>query len=463
MSRSLPEPSFAARAWPVLLPAAAVVLVVVAALLPGRSADSIPAQSVDVVETSYSCPAGGGMTIGAGQVRAGDDRAVRVFPDGEAADAAESLSDPGAWTAAEVDAEGVVVTETGQGAAASGHFGRVDPDDRGGGLVVGRCPGVADDAWFLGAGSGGRHFSTLVLSNLSAAPAVASVNLWGTGGPIDAVEASGITLDPYEVRRIPLTDLAAGEVVLGLEVQRTRGVLSATVLDRFAATPAGSESIGSAQAPRTEQVIGGVDAGARGKKLMLLNPGDQTARVDVESLGTDGIFPVEDLQDLAVEPGAYVEIDVPSSVGAGPQAFRVASDRPVAAGLRVRSNETDYAVSETTPALDGSAIAPIDLGRGVSAPQLMLTAPDGATSVDVEVFDAQMNSLDSSTVDVEAGTTQGVRAVPEGTADAAYVVIRGAGDVVATASYTRGDRISSLALVASPVSVPAPAVRPADG
>ncbi|MGJ9421140.1 DUF5719 family protein [Aeromicrobium sp. CF3.5] len=455
--------SLLTRAWPALLPGAAAVMVLVASLVPGRSDDPAPAQSVDVVETSYACPAGRGTTVGAGQVRAGDDRSVRVFPEDADAEAATAMSDPGAWTTSEFDAEGVVVTETGQGAAASGHFGRVAPDDQGGGLAVGRCPGVADDAWFLGAGSGGRHFSTLVLSNLSSAPAVADVELWGTEGPIDAVEASGITLDAYEVRRLPLQDLAAGESVLGLEVQRTRGALSATVLDRFTAAPAGSETIGSAQAPRRDQIIGGVDGGAEDKELMLLNPGDQTARVDIESLGADGTFPVEDLQDLVVEPGAYVEVDVPDSVGSGPQAFRVVGDQPVAAGLRVRANDTDYAVSETTPALDGSAVVPVDLGSGVTAPQLLLTAPDRAASVDVEVFDAQMTSLGSSSVDVDAGTTQSVRAVPEGTSDAAYVVVRGTGDVVAAASYSGGDRISSLAVVPTPVSVAAPAVRPADG
>lgn len=456
--------SLLTRARPALLPGAAAVMVLVASLLPGAGSDDpVPAQSVDVVETSYACPAGRGTTVGAGQVRAGDDRSVRVFPEGDAADAAESMSDPGAWTTSGFDADGVVVTETGQGAAASGHFGRVAPDDQGGGLTVGRCPAVADDAWFLGAGSGGRHFSTLVLSNLSSAPAVADVELWGTEGPIDAVGASGITLDAYEVRRLPLEDLAAGESVLGLEVQRTRGALSATVLDRFTAAPAGSESIGSSQGPRREQIIGGVDAGAGDKELMLLNPGDQTARVDIESLGTDGTFPVENLQDLVVEPGAYVEVDVPDSVGSGPQAFRVVGDQPVAAGLRVRASDADYAVSETTPVLDGSAIVPVDLVSGVAAPQLLLTAPGRAATVDVEVFDAQMTSLGSSTVDVDAGTTQRVRAVPEGTSGAAYVVVRGTGDVVAAASYTDGDRVSSLAVVAAPVSVAAPAVRPADG
>ena len=450
------------RWWPALLPGAAVVMVLVATFLPGRSVDSTPSQSVDVVETSYACPAGEGTTIGAGQVRAGEGRTVRVSPD-DAAAAAESMSDPGAWSTTEIDAEGLIVTEAGQGVSASGHFARTDPEGEGGGLVVGRCPGVTDDAWFLGAGSGGRHFSTLVLSNLSSATAVADVRLWGTEGPIEAVDASGITLDPYEVRRIPLTDLAAGESVLGLEVQRTRGALSATVLDRFSAVPAGSESIGPSRAPRTDQVVGGVDAGSGGKSLMLLNPGEATARVDVSAIGTDGTFPVEDLQDLAVDPGSYLEVDVPASVGSGPQAFAVASDQPVGAGLRVRSADADYAVAESTAPLDGAAIVPVDLGPGVSAPQLLLTAPDGAASVDIEVLDAEMSSLDSTTVEVDAGTTQRVRSVPEGTEDAAYVVVRGTGDVVAGAGYSRGERVASLALVPSPVSVPAPAVRPADG
>ena len=455
MSRLAESPSAGRRWWAAALPGAAVVMAVLAAVVPSGSSDTPAAQSVDVVETSYACPAGAGLAIGAGQVRAGDERRVR--PE------VGALTDPGAWTTGSLDADGVVVTETGEATGASGFFARVEQDARGAGLLVGRCPGVADDAWFLGAGSGSQHFSTLILTNLSSAPAVADVRLWGPDGPIDAVDATGIALEPYEVLRLPLTDLAAAEPELAIEVQRTRGALSAVVTDAFTGTTSGSEVLGASAAPAREQLVGGVVAGTGGKSLLLLNPGDQTARVDVEAIGAEGTFAVDDLQDLAVEPGSYREVAVPGSVGSGPQAFRVVGDRPVSASLRARSGDADHQVAEVMQPLDGSAIVPVDLGRSVSAPQLVLTAPQGDATVEVEVLDAQMTSLDTTSVDVAAGTTQSVGSVADGVEDAAYVVVRGRGDVVVTARYQRGDLVGSLAVVATPVSVPAPSVRRADG
>jgi hypothetical protein len=119
----------------------------------------------------------------------------------------------------------------------------------------------------------------------------------------------------------------------------------------------------------------------------------------------------------------------------------------------------DYAYAEATAPLSGPAVVPVDLGRqGRAVPQLVLTAPGAAASVEVQAFDASMAPLGSSTVEIPAGTTQTSTSEARG---AAYLVLRPTGDVVAAATYTVGDGISSLALTGAPVSVLAPQVRPA--
>jgi len=90
-------------------------------------------------------------------------------------------------------------------------------------------------------------------------------------------------------------------------------------------------------------------------------------------------------------------------------------------------------------------------------PQLVLTAPAGDATVEVQAFDAAMAPLPSSTVTIAAGTTQVVK--PDVTG-AAYLVLRPTGDVIAAATYAQGDLISSLSLTDAPVSVSAPQVRP---
>lgn len=451
------------RRWVAGLPVLAVALVAAATLVPAGSAEPRPPRPIEVVESSYACPTGSIITVAAGQVQAGSKRSVRLSPEGEAD---EQLTDASAWSTASVDAAGIIVTETGRDAGPAGFFAGRAPAAGGGGLVVGQCSGVVDEAWFLGAGAGERHFSTLILTNLSSTPAVADIALWGPEGPVEAVDASGVTLDPYEVRRLSLADLAAGEPALAVQVQRTRGSMAAVVNDSSTGRFAGTEPIEPTLSPTRGQVVGGVVGGTRGKTLLLANPGASTARVDVEVVDASGSFAGKGLQALKIEPGQYREVEVPTSAGKGRQAYRVVSDQPVAASVRVSANVRDYLVAEATEPLDGAAIVPISAGPKVRIPELVLTAAERTASVEIEVFDATMSSLGSSTVGVDGGTTVHVDAVDakaEGADDAAYVVVRGTGDVIAVAHYVKGDGVSSLALRAAPVEVSAPAVRRAEG
>ena len=352
--------------WVVALPVLAAALVAAASLAPADSVESAPPRPVEVVETSYACPAGSIITLAAGQVRAGTDRSVRLSPQGSAD---ESFLDATAWTTTTVDTAGVIVTETGPDAGPTGYFAGRAPASGGGGIVVGQCSGVIDEAWFLGAGAGERHFSTVILTNLSSTPAVADINLWGPEGPVDAVGARGLTLEPYEVRRLSLADLAAGEPTLAVQVLRTRGSMAAVVNDSSTGTFAGTEPIGTTLAPNRDQYVGGIVGGARGKTLLLVNPGATTARVDIDVVNNAGTFAGKGLQDIKVDPGQYREIEVPTEIGEGRQAFHVVSDQPVAASARVSANVRDYAVAEATVPLDGEAIVPIAAGSKVKIPE----------------------------------------------------------------------------------------------
>lgn len=453
---------FAHRAWVAVLPVAAVAMVATASLVPAGSVEPVAPRAVDVVETSYACPAGSAITLAAGQLRAGQDRSVRAAKDGTID---PKLTDPSRWSTASVDAPGVIVTETGRASGPSGYFAGRAPARGGGGLVVGQCSGVIDDAWFLGAGSGDRHFSTLILTNVSSAPAVADILLWGPDGPVDAVDASGVALDPYEVRRVPLADLAAGEPALAVQVLRTRGAMAAVVNDSSTADLAGTEPIGTTRAPTRDQYVGGIVGGDRGKTLLVLNPGESTARLDVEIVAKKGTFAGTGLQDIKIEPGEYREIEVPASTGKGRQAYHLRSDRPLAASARVNANDVDYAVAEASVPLEGEAIVPIAAGSKIAIPELVLTAPGSDATVDVEAFDASMSSLGSSTVRIDGGTTAHAEAVdPQAdyADDVAYVVVRASGTVIGASQYEKDDGVSSLALRAAPVKVSAPAVSRAD-
>ncbi|MET0822480.1 MAG: DUF5719 family protein [Aeromicrobium sp.] len=438
-------------------PLVAVLMVVVAAAVPrGSEADgSRPPTAVPVTQSSYACPAGPVITVAAGQVAAGTSATASALPS-RAAD--EALGDAGTWRTAVVDGQGVVVDQQGRGSGAVGYFAGTAPKSGGGGLVVGSCTGVVDDAWLMGLGSGNGHFSTLILTNLASTPAAVDLSLWGPQGPIDAVDADGIVVEPNSVRRIRLDSLAAGESEVAVHLQRRRGSLSAVVNDTSTATFKGTEPISAALSPRRSQVVGGLVGGTSGRTLLVLNPGASTARVEVEVIGKDGTFTPTGLEQVTVKGRTVQAVTVPASAGADEQALRLTSDRPVSATVRMAPTADDYAYAEAGAPLSGPTVVPVALGAVDTPPRLVLTAPGAAAEVEVQGFDAAMKPLASTTVQVAAGTTTAVRPETDG---AAYLVLRPKGRVVAAATYARGDALSSLALSAAPVSVQAPQVRPA--
>ncbi|MCW2830973.1 MAG: hypothetical protein JWP31_1665 [Aeromicrobium sp.] len=437
-----------------LFPVVAGVLVLLASLVPGDEPSPRPPSTVDVTQAAYACPAGSVISVTSGQVAAGSASTSAVLPGGAPDDA---LAGAGRWRTAVVDGEGVVVQQQGRASGPVGYFAGTAPKAGGGGLVVGGCPGIVDDAWLLGLGSGDKHFSTLILTNLGESPAVVDVALWGPQGPIDAVNADGIVIEPSSVRRIRLDALAAGESELAVHVVRRRGSVSAIANDMSTATYRGTEPVSTTLTPRREQVVGGLVKGTAGRTLMLLNPGTSTARVDVEVVGRSSTFTPSGLEQIKVKAGALRLVAMPRSVGGAEAALRVTSDRPVAATLRLAPDVQDYAYAEASRPLAGPTVVPLDLGVGTDAPRLVLTAPGRTATVELETFDADMGSVSTRSVTIAGGTTRSVQLSGR---RAAYVVLRPQGDVVATATYVKGDGISSLALLPAPLTVQGPQVRP---
>lgn len=441
-----------------LLPLIAAVVAFLAYAVPTQSSDQRPPSRVAVALASYACPAGKTITVAAGQIRPGRSSSARVLPGG-GKDAA--LTDASSWRTSVVAGEGVIVDQLGRRSGASGFVAGKALKAGGGGLFVGSCSGVVDDSWVLGLGSGGKHFSTLMLTNLANSPAVVDLDLWGPDGEIDAVDAKGIVVKPLTTRRIRLDALAAGEEELALRVHRRRGTLSALVSDTSTAIFSGTEPVTATDSPRRDQVIGGLVEGTAGRTLELLNPGSTTARVNVSVLGPKNQFKPSGLSNIKVRAGSLKLVTMPRSAGPDRQALHVTSDLPVAATVRMAPSNSDYAYAEAVPPLAGPALVPVMLGPSTGAPDVILSAPKGHASAVVQAFDAHMRLVAKKTVAIRGGTTQHLDSGKEFKGAAiAYLVVRPKGDVIGAATYVKGDGISSLALVAAPVTVLAPQVRP---
>lgn len=442
------------------IPLMAAALVAGVHFAPKPSEDRRAPNGVEVTQATYACPAGSGITVGSGQIAKGTKGTATVLPDKVAE---KALAGATTWRTSRADGNSVVVEQQGRGSGPAGFFGAVAPKASGAGLSVGSCSPGVDDGWFLGLGSGSKHFSTVILTNDAAAPAAVDLELWGPDGKIDAVGAAGVVIKPFTARWVRLADLAAGEPDIALRVLRRRGSVSAVVYDLSTAVFGGTEPVTSTATPRRSQVIGGLVSGTSGRTLIILNPGADTARVDVSVIGSDDTFKPSGLEAVKVKAGAVRLLEIPSSAGGDRQALQITSDTPVAATVRMAPNDIDYGYAESVPILEGPAIVPVDLGAGVNAPDLIMSAPGKVASVQVLAFDKDMRQLGEVFKTIKAGTTQHIDTSTAFKAKGiAYLVVQAKGDVVGAATYRDGARISSLALLSAPINVLAPQVRPID-
>ncbi len=228
------------------IPLVAAGLVIGAYVVPKPSESPRRPDGVKVTQTTYACPAGAGITVAAGQLTPGDKATASVLP-GKATDS--KLGNPATWRTSEVDGGGVIVEQSGRASGAAGFFGATAKKASGGGLVVGSCPDLVDDAWFLGLGSGAKHFSSVILTNVGDTPAAVDLELWGPEGKIDAVDSNGIVIKPFTTSRVRLDDLAAGEPELALRILRRRGSVSAVVNDLSTAVFGGTEPVTATAGP----------------------------------------------------------------------------------------------------------------------------------------------------------------------------------------------------------------------
>lgn len=461
VGRRLARPSRSGRAAVVMLPLLAGVLVAVGATVPGAAPDRSPAQ-VAVTQTSYACPlVGGRLEVASGGVAPAEDASAVALPSGDRVD---DLADAATWRGAKVaKTDAVLVDQRGEESGGAGFVaGRAGKDD-GEGLAIGSCSGVVDDAWFVGLGSAAKHGSRVVLTNLGDAPAVADLELWGLRGVVDAVDNTGIVVEPRSTRTVRLTDVAAGESELGLRVVRQRGALAVSVLDGSTTVARGSDLV-SPQLPGERQRIVGLPRSDTSRSLLLLNPGESTARARVEVAGKEATFTPDGLDDVKVAPGQITVVSLPDALAQEDVALDVVSDQPLVAAVRV-TTASDQTYVEAAAPLDGPAVVPVRWRDFAKRPVLTLTAVRRSTTVTLTAHDAAMNEVASAQVTVEAGLAVTVNLADAKVLDAddiAFVVVTPAEPVLGSATYRDGERIANLLLAPAPLTRPGPDVRPAD-
>jgi len=226
---------------------------------------------------------------------------------------------------------------------------------------VTECPSPASTWWFTGAGATLDHSSELVLSNLDPGPAVMDIRVFGPDGEIETIGTRGITVPPEEQTTVALTDVAPQGNDLAVSVVSSRGRLVAAVSDTFApgfvASP-GDEWIPAQVSPSRMMRLAGLPGKADGHTLVLANPSDLEALVDVGVSGETGSFTPTEGAQVGVPPGSVVSTDLTKTIGGRASAVTLRSTVPVTATVRsVVGAASAYAGSVHW--LTGPAIAPV--------------------------------------------------------------------------------------------------------
>lgn len=275
-------------------------------------------------------------------------------------------------------------------------------------LALGRCPEPANEWWFVGAGAGVRHSTTLVVDNPRAGEAVFDIEVLGPRGPVEAPGLRGVTLPGGATRSFDLSKVAGSVGNLAAHVTTSRGLVSVGAADRFAVGRLGAttarEWLPDQGAARRQVTLVGLPAQPDRAELLVANPGQVDSVVEVELVGEKGPFAPRGGESVTVAPGSVARVDLTGAFDGTAAAVRLTAESPVVGTVRsLRGGDTTFATAAT--ALQGSS------AFGVPAAgnrRVVLTALARDASYRLVTYDGAGKELDRKPVRTEAETTTAV-------------------------------------------------------
>lgn len=469
-TRMDPRPTAGARALGVPL----LVLALGAALLWGAAnrtteapPDQMPTVRAPLGSASLVCPVTGSSDVNGSRTDlmvvsltddTGQERgrvSARVLPGGRLVPRL-SLREPAVAATTTVPArESGVVEVQGVGTLAPGlaaFAGTTGSRAAGAGLAVAPCRPAARSWWFVGAGATVQHASTVVITNPDPADAIASIDIVGPDGPLEAVGTSGLVIPPGDSVAVDLTTVVALRDDLAIDVEASQGRVVVTVLDRFrdGVAPAGTEWLPAATTP-TEVVTIPVAGTDGDRTLLVTNPGPRSAEVEAAVSDADGTFTPAGLGTVEVAPQSVATLQLPRTLGGDPLSVRLSSTVAITATLRTTAPgpvpDVEYAAASRP--LSGPAAVPLHNGLT----QLVLTGvdPQSDSSAVVESYRRDGSLLSAVPVDVPAGTTQAVGRFARGSSGPpAYVVVSPQQGALHASAVYQGSTGSSLLALSTP-------------
>jgi hypothetical protein len=322
------------------------------------------------------------------------------------------------------------------------------------GLAAASCLSPQAESWFTGVDVSASAQTDLVLVNLDSTEAVVDLTAYGADGRLAAPR--GLSVDGSSSSTVSLGVIADQDAPITVKVSTSQGRVAAFVrqLTWNQRNPISADWVPASTGADTDLVLPGVPAGKGKRTLVVTNPGERTAGVDISVLTSTGTSMLSGAQRIEVPPGMTRTIDLAAGLAGAAAGVRLLSNQPVTAGLLIDdglgSTTVDAAVAGAAPAVPSDGIWPLALGKTTSAVLQLVNPSDQEAAVTVITTADGAKAPKTSQVKIPAGASTQVT-LPK----AAVTTIRiqtdstqVRGSVIGTATLSRVKGVMVLDLVA---------------
>lgn len=274
------------------------------------------------------------------------------------------------------------------------------------GLAGTRCTEPVASTWLIGPGPAAADV-TLYLTNADPAPAIAEIMVYTGEGPVFDDTGGVFTLKPGQSRSIKVLDLAPSALALAIQVRTSSGRVTAAAR-AIMNDGRGVDWLPVSAAPATRVVVPGIPGGGGKRELLVASAEEFDTLVEIKALTPDGTYALQGRELVEVPGGSVATLDLSTGIGGEPSALVLTSDTPIVAGLVATGtgSKTDVAFTAGAAPIDlGSVVADNRAGGKVSS-RLLLTAPDAAGTVSVQVVSRDGEPREPFQVEISAARTK---------------------------------------------------------
>jgi hypothetical protein len=339
------------------------------------------------------------------------------------------------------------------------------------GLKAAPCLAPATTHWFSGLGATDEDRTDLILSNPDDAQAQVDLRYYGRSGRIAVPGSPGVVIRGHDTRPVSLTKLQ-GESPVSVAVQASQGRVTAVAkrTQTSQIKPAGVDWQLPSTSPAKVVLIPGVPAGEGNRQLVVTNPNNSRATVDVQVLGFQGPYTPSGAGSVDVPPEGTATVNLQPGLAGEAAGIKLTSDVQVTGAVISTSRRSgagsDLAVQSAAAPLIGSGISALATTNLADTELIISNGGDADAQVSFEVFSYEGVTLRTADVVLAANSTATRRL---NSPAPSYVVVKVPDDssVVAGVVLTQPDRdvagLATIPLGSPDVASRAPVTRPEYG